>query len=378
MAYAPTSEELNSYLFGRDAEPTQPVPQADIELCNFYDHDVSVIRVPAPKTTLVDEPAYQAAYKETKWVMDPTNPDRALSAGYIQEIKGQKIAVRITVPLNPVEDEAEKVVIKCSPWSNGVNDDVDAAEAVSLAASGVRVISISPMGIDKGSSKLTREQKRALKSGDFSLLAEAQIAAALSVYEQVFADGLPESVVVWGSSLGGSNAREVAAQLLKMGIGIDRLVIGSTPALQERELARLAIEYFKDGPKTMKLLGKYALPWREPADKDIYKKTMPAFLGRMFAKVAGHLWPAAALARGGEGDKIFNLAMANDLKLDFWVGEKDPISAAESWQYLAQRINMYSLGSVATVHVVKGAPHGVTSDATAITLMARRVKLGTK
>jgi len=322
---------------------------------------------------------YHEAYARN-WMRDlnATHPDRPLSAGYKVDVEGQKHGVRITVPLHE-DQESGRVVLKFTPWSNGVDDDVDAAEAVALAASGARVISLGIPGIDQGTSKLTRSQRRALKRGDFGQLARAQIEAARKAYKLAFLEDMPDEVTIWGSSQGGSNAVAAAELLLQSGVNVRQLVIGSTPALSERRLSRLALDYFADGPKTVRALGRYSLPWREPADKDLRWKTLPVFVTRMLTRAGSHYAPAAALAKGLDCDRIFNIATRNTrMSVDFWAGENDPISPAERWQVLARSINAGRMAALALVHILPGMPHGVTSDVNAISVMARRVHLGTR
>ncbi len=373
----PISNERNSeLLFGLDdAEPSRllrPVSSVDV---GFVDEDDEPEE--APRLVLTDLDDYRSTYARMKREMDPTNSDRALSGSYETKVgKGKQIfAVRVTTPLVQAEGEQDRVVIKLSPWSNGVDDDVDAAEAVALATtSGARVISVSVPGIDKGTSKLNLEQREALKNGDFGPLAEAQLAAVLAVYEHVFADGDPKKVTVWGSSQGGTNAVAIAEKLFAAGIDVEQLVVGSTPALIPRKLGELAAEYAKDGPKALKILGKFSLPWREPTDKLIYKKTMPAFVRRMIGRVAGHLWPAKALAQGGEFARLKRLALDHPrMKLNVWIGEDDPISPLRLWRYIIDDIDLYR---PAVLHVLPGMPHGVTSDPTAIAIMARELGVG--
>lgn len=318
---------------------------------------------------------YKAAFV-ANWTtnLNASNPDRALSAGYWVDVGGQKVAVRITVPFSE-SSENGRVILKLSPWSNGVNDDVDVAEAVALAAGGARVISLSPPGIDKGTSGLNRRQRRALRRGDFSEVAKLQIGAANKAYCAAFLQDMPEDLYVWGSSQGGANAVVVAEQLRLAGANVRRLIVGSTP-VHERRVAKLALEYFKDAPNTLRLLGQFALPWREPGDRDIYKKTMPAFIKRMVMRPIAHIWPGLALAKGLEYARILDFAQRNpNTGVDFWVGENDPISPKEEWWRLTDAINKSRVGQWATTQVLQDMPHGVTSDPTAILVVASRMHL---
>src|SRR5690242_16243692 len=214
MAYSLSNYELNDLLFGPDAEHTPKIPQVRTESDpEFLGNEPSPDYPPsAPTRLLTDTTEYRNTYRLSQEALDPNNSDRAVSAGYFETVNGQKIAVRVTAPLFPVAREHKKVIIKCTPWSNGVNDDTDTAEAVSLAAQGARVISVGIMGMDKGSSKLTRRQRRALKKGDFGPVAEAQMAAALQAYRHVFfADNKKQAlkkITVWGASQGGSRSEE--------------------------------------------------------------------------------------------------------------------------------------------------------------------------